>query len=92
LVPERITTLENLLNEIEEKTVFCGEYITKIKEIILKRLGPAAIIANRASIPRRAFYLAELGRQRLERGDSDSVTTLQPLYLRRPPITERKHI
>ena len=28
---------------------------------------------------------------RIEAGDYDDTATLQPLYLRRPPITERKH-
>ena len=34
----------------------------------------------------------ELGRFRLKQGDLDDPAVLQPIYLRRPPITERKRI
>jgi tRNA threonylcarbamoyl adenosine modification protein YeaZ len=89
--PEHITTLDVLLSEINVKTLFCGEYIPLITEIIKTRLKSKAVIPSVAALPRRAFFLAELGRQRLAAGSSDNVATLQPLYLRRPPITERKH-
>jgi hypothetical protein len=39
---------------------------------------------------RRAAYLAELGQIRIAAQDYDNLSALQPLYLRRPPITERK--
>jgi hypothetical protein len=39
---------------------------------------------------RRAGYLTELGWQRLTQGRQDDPATLQPLYLRQPPITQRK--
>jgi len=49
-----------------------------------------AVIPAQAAQLRRASYLAELGQQRLNAGDFDDPATLQPMYLRRPPITERK--
>jgi len=35
---------------------------------------------------KRASFLLELGQQRLKAGDIDNSGTLQPIYLRRPPI------
>lgn len=90
LAPERITTLDAVLSEIDRKTIFCGEYVPLIADR-LKILGTKAVIPSVAALPRRAFFLAELGQKRLDAGDMDNAATLQPLYLRRPPITERKH-
>ena len=53
-------------------------------------LKTKAIIPGQAAQLRRAGYLAELGQQRLKAGDFDDPAALQPVYLRRPPITERK--
>jgi tRNA threonylcarbamoyl adenosine modification protein YeaZ len=90
LAPERITTLDLLLAEIDTKTLFCGEYVPSITGK-LETLGARAYIPPPASLPRRASFLAELGQKRLNAGESDDPAALQPLYLRRPPITERKH-
>jgi len=91
VVAEHITTLEKLLAGITEKTLFCGEYVPLIKDEIIRQLKAKAVVPSPATLPRRAFYLAELGEVRLQAGNVDNVATLQPLYLRRPPITERKH-
>jgi tRNA threonylcarbamoyl adenosine modification protein YeaZ len=90
-IGEHITTLNELLAGITARTVFCGEYIPTVADEIKQRLGTKALMPPVASLTRRAFFLAELGQQRIEAGKSDNIATLQPLYLRRPPITERKH-
>lgn len=89
LVAEHITTVDALCSAITTKTIFCGEFISSLASEIKKRLGERAIIATTASP--RATLLAELGKRRLEAGDYDHLTTLQPLYLRRPAITQAKH-
>ncbi len=89
LVAEHITTVDALCSAITTKTIFCGEFISSLASEIKKRLGERAIIATTASP--RARLLAELGKRRLEAGDYDHLTTLQPLYLRRPAITQAKH-
>jgi len=91
LVPEGITTLDKLLSGISKKTVFCGEYIPTISEIIVTRIKTKAIIPPFAALIRRAQFLIELGQNQFKNGHYDNNATLQPLYLRRPPITERKH-
>jgi len=88
---EHITTLTVLLSGITIKTLFCGEYLPMIAEEVKAKLKAKAVIPAAAALPRRAFFLAELGSQHLATGVIDNVATLQPLYLRRPPITERKH-
>ncbi len=90
LVTEHITTVEALCAQLTGKTVFCGDFITGIAPQLKKKLKQKAVIPPPASRLRRAGFLAELGQQRLKAGDYDNLATLQPLYLRRPPITKPK--
>lgn len=90
LVAEHVTTLETLLNEIKEKTVFCGELTSPVIEQIRTTLAGNAVIPDSSARLRRAAYLAELGQKRLDRGEQDDPATLQPIYLRRPNITKPK--
>ena len=48
------------------------------------------MIASAAAKLRRAGFLAELGWRRLKRGDYDNLSALEPLYLRRPHITQSR--
>jgi tRNA threonylcarbamoyl adenosine modification protein YeaZ len=89
LASEHITTVDALCSEVTTKTIFCGEIMPLIANQLRKRLKQKAIIPT--TKPRRASLLVELGRQRLEAGDYDNPATLQPLYLRRPAITQPKH-
>lgn len=91
LAAEHITTLDTLCSEITTKTLFCGEFIPSITGELRKRLKHQAVIPSPAAGLRRAGFLAELGGKRLNSGDYDNPETLQPLYLRRPPITRPKH-
>ncbi len=85
-----ITTLENLLKGITGETVFCGEFIPQIEGELKSQLGAKAIIPPPSANLRRAACLAELGKRRFKSGLSDSPATLEPLYLRRPAITQPK--
>ena len=88
LAEDRVTTLEDLAETIQERTVFCGEYVPQVAAEISGLLGDRAEIA--AGTPSRARLLAELGRQRLTSA-SDSTAGLQPVYLRRPSISIARH-
>jgi len=92
LAPEQITTVEALCSRISSETIFCGEFTAAIAEQLTRKLKQKAIIPPPASRLRRASFLAELGLKRLEAGSFDHPATLQPLYLRRPPITKPKHV
>jgi len=91
LVAEHITTVDTLCSLITTKTVFCGEFIPTIATQLRKGLKQKAVILSSAALFRRASFLAELGLRRLKAGDYDNPASLQPIYLRRPPITTRKH-
>jgi tRNA threonylcarbamoyladenosine biosynthesis protein TsaB len=90
LISEHITTFDALCSDISKKTVFCGEYIPEIETQLKQQLKQKAIIPTPAARLRRANFLAELGQKHLEAGKVDNISTLQPLYLRRPPITKPK--
>ncbi len=91
LATEHITTVEALCSQITEKTIFCGEFIPFMATQLRKKLKEKAIIPSSAALFRRASFLAELGLKRVKAGNYDNPATLQPLYLRRPPITKPKH-
>ena len=91
LITEHITTVETLCSQITTKTIFCGEFVASIAGQLRKQLKQRAIISSSTARLRRASFLAELGQKRLEAGNHDNPATLHPLYLRRPPITKRKH-
>ena len=90
LTPEHITTIEALCSQITTTTIFCGELIPLITTQLREQLKQRAIIPPPAALFRRASFLAELGLKRLKAGDYDNPSTLQPIYLRQPPITKPK--
>ena len=90
VTPEHITTADILCRRTKRKTVFCGEIPQPVIEQLQERLPGYAIIPDPAARLRHAGYLAALGWQRLDRGQLDDAASLQPLYLRQPPITQRK--
>ena len=91
IIGGHITTVETLCSQITTKTLFCGEFVASIAGELRKQLKRKAIISSSTARLRRASFLAELGQQRLAAGNYDNPATLHPLYLRRPPITKRKH-
>lgn len=86
LTDYHLTTVQELCTEVKSPTFFCGEIDRPLMEALRAHLDGATAIASPASSLRRAAYLAELGWQRLRRGESDELATLEPLYLRHPHI------
>jgi tRNA threonylcarbamoyladenosine biosynthesis protein TsaB len=82
----QLTTLEALCNQVEGPVLFCGEIDAEAAGLIHQRLGTDAVVATPAATLRRAAYLAELGWERLSRGDADDVRQLSPIYLQHPQI------
>ncbi len=89
IAEEHITTLDALCESIHSTAVFCG-HIQKYGPSIKDKLGDLAIFPVAPAQLRRSGYLAALGWQRLKEGCRDDPSTLQPLYLRKPPITQPK--
>lgn len=86
--PFRLTTLPELCEaaQAHPPALFCGELDAQDADLIRSKLGLAVTIASPAASLRRASYLAELGWERLSRGDSDDAVTLSPIYLHHPQI------
>jgi tRNA threonylcarbamoyladenosine biosynthesis protein TsaB len=90
VVPEHLATVASLCSGIDTPTLFCGEYLPVVAPEILSKLGEKAVLVSGVAVVRRAAFLAELGNKRLKAHDYDDTATLQPLYLRAPPITQPK--
>jgi tRNA threonylcarbamoyladenosine biosynthesis protein TsaB len=89
---DRLITPAMLAQAVKEITLFCGEIKPAVAQQLKKLLKSKAVIPAPAAQLRRAFFLAELGSQRQASGQFDNLSTLQPVYLRRPPITERRKL
>jgi tRNA threonylcarbamoyl adenosine modification protein YeaZ len=90
LALESLTTIDELCARIKERTIFCGEPTHAMLEQIRAKLGERAIAPVAVAMLRRPGFLAALGEKRLITGLSDDVATLQPIYLRRPHISQPK--
>ncbi len=92
LVAERQTTIPELCNNTKEKAVFCGDIEREeIAEYGKHFIAEAIIHADYPWITTSwAKYLAKLGWCRIETGEFDDPSTLQPLYLKKPSITKPK--
>lgn len=87
LTAEHTTTIDDLCSQIGQRTIYCGEISVAQWMQLEQKLGGKALITRGSAVLRRAGCLAELGWQRIEAGDFDDPSTLQPVYLKRPAIT-----
>jgi tRNA threonylcarbamoyladenosine biosynthesis protein TsaB len=75
-----ITTWTKLVASAEEGAIFCGEIDARGLEALGNRAAKTTIVPAAKRL-RRAGYLAELGWERLSRGENDDLAALQPIYL-----------
>lgn len=85
-----LASVDDIVTATNQRTLFCGEISSTLAAELRQRLDVSAVIAPPAANARRAGYLAELGWYRVQDGQVDDPAALQPLYLRRPHITESK--
>ncbi|HOG45529.1 MAG TPA: tRNA (adenosine(37)-N6)-threonylcarbamoyltransferase complex dimerization subunit type 1 TsaB [Anaerolineae bacterium] len=85
---DRLATPAELTAGVRERTLFAGEIGEPLRRTIETALDGAAVLLPPALQLRRAGYLAELGWQRLLRGDRDDPATLAPIYLHTQPVGE----
>ena len=76
---------EEVLESINEPTLFCGEAVFSWGELIKERLEPLGVVVRPVPAS-RPWSLATLGSKRLAEGDTSDLATLQPNYLRMPSI------
>jgi tRNA threonylcarbamoyl adenosine modification protein YeaZ len=84
---EQIMTPEDLCSTIREPTLFCGEGVSLVRQVLEEGLGDAAVVAEQSLPTRRPGALSQMGYERFQRGEMDDIYSLEPLYLRRPSIT-----
>lgn len=90
IMEERIITPEELCSQIIKPTLFCGEIPENIEIFLKARLGSMAHVPHPMTRTRRPGNVLYLGLERLLKGEKDDPAILQPIYLRRPPITPPK--
>ena len=90
LEPEHIITAEILCQQVTDKTIFCGEIPPSVITELQQKLSDKAIMPDSATRLRRASHLVTLGWGNLKKGMKDDPASLQPIYLRQPPIMQRK--
>ena len=83
---ERVCTPEELVASITEPTLFCGEGVPDRSDYLRQALGRNGLIVGCHTPASRLWALSVLAGEQLKVGDVDSLTALQPLYLRRPSI------
>ena len=76
---------EELIDSINEPTLFSGEAVSNWRGLIRERLGRLAVVA-RSAPGQRVWALCQLGWMRLTEGEVSDLATLQPTYLRMPSI------
>jgi len=82
---EQVATVEEMCARVDRRSLFCGPAAGEAAPELRHWLGGGIRVRPGAAC--RAAVAAELGWQRLERGELDDPARLQPLYLRPPAIT-----
>jgi tRNA threonylcarbamoyladenosine biosynthesis protein TsaB len=82
--PYQLATLDEICDQVAEPTLFCGEIEAAQADHIRQRLALDVVVVTPAASLRRAAHLAELGWQRLARGDAHDASQLSPIYLKQP--------
>lgn len=80
----RNVTLAEIGAETTGRALFCGDIDAEVQAALRERLGERAQFPPPVARVRRPAYLAELAWQRLRAGDTDDLTTLEPIYLGEP--------
>ena len=77
---------DELASDTAEETIFCGEGLPDVAELLKAQLGELAVLAPTTPPTRRAASLAVLAHRRLQAGETDDPESLQPMYLRSAQI------
>jgi tRNA threonylcarbamoyladenosine biosynthesis protein TsaB len=84
-----ILTPEELATRATGTALICGEWRAETGQALAAALGERARWAVPVA-PRRAAWLGELARTRATSGAPDDILHLEPLYLRRPAVTQSR--
>lgn len=81
---ERNLSKAELLAQLPELALVCGDIDTKLAAEINASRGDAVVIPTPAQGLRRAGYLAEIAWSRFQAGERDDPVALEPIYLGSP--------
>ena len=88
IIKEDIYTPTELSSTITKQTVFCGEGIKNVSDSIKHELGALAIIPEQNTPTRLPASIAAIGYEIFSTGVWGNVSTVEPIYLRRPSISK----
>lgn len=83
IMEEQTTTIDELLKNIDSKTIFIGEGAILYKEKIEKLLGDYALFGHTQYMQLLPSNIAYLGLKKAKAGDFDDIVTLTPKYYRK---------
>ena len=78
-----LTSIEELMSQIEGRVIFIGEGIMPYKRFIKERLPGLALFAPPALRLPKASLVAALGWFRFQRGERDEALNLKPEYIKK---------
>jgi tRNA threonylcarbamoyladenosine biosynthesis protein TsaB len=76
-----LTTLEQFAESVTGRCLICGELAQAEIEYVLEHSDEDIVFATPSQSVRRPACLAELAWRRFERGESDDLATLAPIYI-----------
>jgi len=82
--PDRNLGLAEIVAEVRERVLFCGDLDEATRAELRRGLAAKAQFPTPAANLRRPAFLAELAWRRLQAGEQDDVATLEPIYLGEP--------
>ena len=82
-----VGTIVQLVGRLMGPALVCGELSPEDRATIEAALGSSVTLVPPAFSVRRAAYLADLGWQRLGRGEMADVVALSPIYIHHPENT-----
>ena len=85
---EHTGSAEELAESVSTRTLFCGEAAPEYASLLQQALKRRAIVVTPFTSLARLAGLAARAAARLDRGEADSMVSLQPNYLRPPGITQ----
>jgi len=83
-----VSKVEGLCASIDTKTVFCGEAVQKYGESINEVLGDLAVVAKQILPTRMPAIIAHMGYNKFRRMEFENLSTVEPIYLRSPSISQ----
>ena len=85
--PPALLTVEALIEESRETSLFCGQNLSTARERLAEALGDLARFPGPAEGWRRPSSLCALGWERLQRGEATGDASAAPIYARPPAIS-----